>query len=154
MPGVSWLVDTNILLRLLQPDSPDFPHIRECLALLREQGAELLYTSQNLAEFWNVCTRPAAKNGFGLSIAEANRRADLIENRLTLAPDSASTHHQWRRLVVEAEVSGVQVHDARLVACMIVHGIEKLLTLNTGDFARYRKIEAISPKQLLARAGR
>lgn len=25
MPVASWLVDTNVLLRLLQPDSPDFP---------------------------------------------------------------------------------------------------------------------------------
>jgi predicted nucleic acid-binding protein len=153
MPVASWLVDTNVLLRLLQPDSPDFPDIRECLARLWAQGAELFYTSQNLAEFWNVCTRPTDKNGFGLSIAETNRRVDLIERWLTYAPDSASTHHEWRRLVVEAEVSGVQVHDARLVACMLAHGIQKLRTLNAADFARYKKIEAVSPKQLLAEAG-
>jgi hypothetical protein len=30
MPGLSYLVDTNILLRLVQPDSPAYGTIREC----------------------------------------------------------------------------------------------------------------------------
>jgi len=65
MPGLSYLVDTNILLRLVQPDSPQYGIIRECTDRLWASGAELFYTSQNLAEFWNVCTRPADRNGFG-----------------------------------------------------------------------------------------
>jgi predicted nucleic acid-binding protein len=31
---------------------------------------------------------------------------------------------------------GVQVHDARIVAVMNVHGVTHLLTLNGGDFSR------------------
>jgi hypothetical protein len=34
-------------------------------------------------------------------------------------------------------VSGVQVHDARLVAVMKVHGVAHILTLNAADFRRY-----------------
>lgn len=30
---------------------------------------------------------------------------------------------EWRRLVVNYGVSGVQVHDARLVATMLVHDV-------------------------------
>jgi hypothetical protein len=30
MPGLSYLVDTNILLRLVQPDSPEYGIIRQC----------------------------------------------------------------------------------------------------------------------------
>jgi hypothetical protein len=33
--------------------------------------------------------------------------------------------------------SGVQVHDARLVAAMLVHEVTYLLTLNKRDFMRY-----------------
>ena len=44
-------------------------------------------------------------------------------------------------------VSGVQVHDARLVAAMIVHDVTHILTFNTQDFTRYAPdgIIAIDP---------
>ncbi len=44
-------------------------------------------------------------------------------------------------------VSGVQVHDARLVAAMISHGATHILTFNTADFARYAPegIMAVDP---------
>ena len=50
-------------------------------------------------------------------------------------------------LVVTYDVSGVQVHDARLVALMIVHGVTHVLTFNTRDFARYagEGIVAVDP---------
>src|SRR5271163_1467504 len=110
MHGTSYLVDTNVLLRLAQPDSPEHEIIRHCTDRLWAQGAELFFTSQNLAEFWNVCTRPAERNGFGFSVSEADERASMIEARLSLAPDSEATHREWRRIVVTAGVSGVQVH--------------------------------------------
>lgn len=45
-------------------------------------------------------------------------------------------------------VSGVQVHDARLVAAMHVHNVNRILTFNTKDFARFTDIEAIDPTNL------
>jgi hypothetical protein len=114
------------------------------------QGATLLYTSQSLSEFWNVCTRPADRNGFGFSVAETDERTALIEARLTFAPDSEATHREWRRLVVAKKVAGVQVHDARLVAAMHAHQIENPLTLNTQDFLRYEDIVVVSPQDALS----
>ena len=148
MAGDAYLVDTNILLRLVQPDSPEHGTVRACTDLLWAQGAILFYTSQNLAEFWNVCTRPADRNGFGYSVAEADERAGLIEAKLSFAADREATHREWRRIVVAKKVSGVQVHDARLVAAMHVHRIENLLTLNAQDFRRYEDIVVISPQNV------
>jgi len=149
MPGLPWLLDTNILLRLAQLDSASYNTIRQCTELLWDQGSELFYTSQILAEFWNVCTRPAERNGFGFSVLETDERASLIEARLTLAPDSEATYREWRRIVVADAVSGVQVHDARVVAAMHVHAITHLLTLNLRDFRRYRRITALSPEDVI-----
>jgi predicted nucleic acid-binding protein len=101
-------------------------------------------------EFWNVCTRPADKNGFGLTGAEADVRAKLIESRFTLLPDTARIQTEWRRLVVACSVSGVQVHDARLVAAMLAHGVTHLLTLNDQDFARYPGISVLHPRDVAA----
>lgn len=111
MPGSSYLVDTNILLRLVQPDSPEYGTIRQCTDRLWAQGADLFYTSQNMAEFWNVCTRPADRNGFGFSVAETDERATLIEAKFSFAADSEATHQEWRKIVVAAGVSGIQVHS-------------------------------------------
>ena len=146
-------MDTNILLRLVQPDSPEYGTIRQCTDRLWERGADLFFTSQNLAEFWNVCTRPADRNGFGFSVAETDERAYLIESKFSFAADSEATHHEWRKIVVAAGVSGIQVHDARMVAAMRVHGISNLLTLNAKDFRRFSGITVLSPDDVLASFG-
>ncbi|BAU07165.1 MULTISPECIES: type II toxin-antitoxin system VapC family toxin [Fischerella] len=89
------------------------------------------------AEFWNVATRPAAKNGLGLTPTYANRLLQIIERLFPLLPDTPAIYSEWRRLVVTYSVSGVQVHDARLVASMKANGVTHILTFNTRDFASY-----------------
>jgi predicted nucleic acid-binding protein len=142
------LLDTNILLRLLDPADLEYAVVRSAVNSLAARGDELCFVSQNLVEFWNVCTRPADKNGFGLTGAEADVRAKLIESRFTLLPDTARIQPEWRRLVVACSVSGVQVHDARLVAAMLAHGVTHLLTLNDQDFARYPGISVLHPRSV------
>lgn len=116
-----------------------------------QRGAVFCYTSQNVAEFWNTCTRPLDRNGYGLSPQEADRRARLFEDKLRLLPDSLAVHQEWRKLLVVSNVSGVQVHDARLVAAMRVHGVGRILTFNEKDFARYTDIEAVNPRTISAK---
>jgi predicted nucleic acid-binding protein len=87
-----------------------------------------------------------SRNGYGLSPEDADRRATFFEEKLHLLPDSLAIHQEWRRLLVRYAISGVQVHDARLVAAMIVHGIKRILTFNDKDFARYSEIEALTPR--------
>jgi predicted nucleic acid-binding protein len=148
MAGTPYLVDSNILIRWVQPSDPDYPAVASALAALVEQQAVLCYTSQNLAEFWNACTRPVDRNGYGLSPAETDVRAGAFESRLHLLLDGLAVHQEWRRLIVAHDVSGVQVHDARLVAAMRVHGVKRVLTLNERDFGRYEDIEAIHPRSI------
>jgi hypothetical protein len=57
---------------------------------------------------------------------------------------------EWRRLVVEHGVTGAQVHDTRLVASMIAHGITHLLSLNDRDFVRYPDISVVHPQQMVS----
>lgn len=148
-----YLADTNILLRFIAPTDPHHPLVRDLIYSLLTGGEAVCYTSQNLAELWNVCTRPVtSRSGFGLSIEETDRRAQIVESYFTVLPDSEATHAQWRRLVVEYRVSGVQVHDTRLVAAMLVHGLTQILTFNTSDFARYSEITAVHPTALTAQS--
>jgi predicted nucleic acid-binding protein len=151
MAEPAYLIDTNILLRWVKPDDRDHTLVRKTIHHLLRRGAILSYTSQNVAEFWNVCTRPLGQNGFGLSPQDADSRACLFEGKLRLLPDSLAVHQEWRRLIVQHGVRGVHVHDARLVAAMHVHTVQRILTFNDTDFTRFSTIEALHPRSLAAR---
>jgi predicted nucleic acid-binding protein len=146
---MSILADTNILLRRTQPDHPSHTVAVESIAKLLAAGEPVYFTLQNMSEFWNVATRPIANNGFGFSVALALHELETIERFLPVLPDSPAVYGEWKRLVVQHSVLGSKVHDAKLVAMMNVHGIRRILTFNTQDFARY-DIDAIHPKSLLS----
>ncbi len=145
MAIASCLVDTNILLRLTRRSDPQHKIVAAALAHLLGQDATLHYTHQNIAELWNAMTRPLDRNGLGLTVLEAEREVRTIEAGMILPPDSEAVYRGWRRIVVQHSVSGVQVHDARLAAAMLVHGVGHVLTLNVSDFARFSGLTAVHP---------
>ena len=138
------LVDTNILLRSVEPLHPQYSIAVEAVARLLAQDTTVYFTLQNIAEFWNVATRPKDKNGLGLTIPAVVSEVEKIENLLILLPDTPAVYAQWKRIVLDHNVSGVQVHDARLVATMKAHGVTGLLTFDVGDFSRYCGFRAMS----------
>jgi predicted nucleic acid-binding protein len=152
MPGEVYLVDSNVLIRWVQPEGSQFRVVKQAIQRIEELDDTLCYTSQNLGEFWNVLTRPADRNGYGLSPEGTLIRAEQIESKFRLLPDIPAVHTQWRKLLVDYRVSGAQVHDARLVAAMHVHGVNRVLTFNTKDFARFKDILAIHPLDLSSQA--
>ncbi|MGH7967070.1 MAG: type II toxin-antitoxin system VapC family toxin [Candidatus Binatia bacterium] len=77
---MSYLLDTNVLLRVVNKNDPLRPAALSAIRTLRKRKEALHYTPQVVAEFWSVCTRPpSARGGFGLSPAETERRARVIE---------------------------------------------------------------------------
>ena len=146
----SYLIDSNILLRISRRRDPAYRIVDGALERLLKDGTVLYYTHQNIAEFWNVWTRPADKNGFGLAAETAEREIGRFEGMMEFAADSAAIYDIWRQIVRDCCVTSVQVHDARLVAAMLVHGIPNLLTLNVADFTRYAGIiTAVHPGSLI-----
>jgi len=141
---VSVLVDTNVLLRLHEPLHDHHRHAVDATTRLVESAEPVHVTSQNIAEFWAAATRPAARNGLGLSVATTAAEIGRIERVFTLLPDEPAIHAVWKQLVTAHGVIGSQVYDARLVAAMRVHGIARILTFNVADFAPYG-IEVLHP---------
>jgi len=148
MAASAYLLDTNILLRLSQSGGPYDEIVAAAVESLVAARTVLFYTLQNAAEFWNVCTRPLERNGFGLDVVEADRRLRLIERQFLFLPDGDGVYPEWRRMVAQCRVSGVQVHDARLAAVMAVNHVTHLLTLNPHDFVRYAGLTAVHPRHL------
>ena len=146
MPNLPYLIDTNIFLRIVPKTDPDRAIALSSLRKLIENGAELYYTTQVLAEFWTVCTRPpTARGGYGLSPAKTDRKARMIERYCKFVPETIAAHDEWRRLIVAHAIQGVQVHDARLVAVMKRYGITRLLTFEKGNFTRFQGISIVAP---------
>lgn len=145
------LADSGILLRLHEPRDARHVIVRRAVDALEARGDELVTAPQNVAEFWNVSTRPAtARGGFGLSLAVTEQRLQAVERTFTILTEPATAYVVWRRLVVAHAVLGKQVHDARLAALMMVHGITHVLTLNVVDFARYPGLTALDPADVTA----
>jgi predicted nucleic acid-binding protein len=146
---MNYLLDTNILLRLIELAHPQHNEAKEALRILRQQNCVFYILLQNISEFWNVCTRPLDKNGLGLAIAQVDLHLKRFERLFTILPETEEVYKNWRELVVNHSVSGVKVHDAKIVASMKAHGIQNLLTFNAKDFKRYIDIKAVQPKDVL-----
>jgi predicted nucleic acid-binding protein len=142
-------IDTNVLLRFLTPGDPFYPMIRQALIGLRTKGERLCTSPQNIAEFWNVCTRPqTSRGGYGLTVTETARRLKIIERFIIILSEPDDIYSEWKTLILTHSVAGVQVYDTRIVAAMIVHGVNNIITINISDFTRYPKINAIHPKDV------
>jgi predicted nucleic acid-binding protein len=148
MAIASCLVDTNILLRITRRSDSQHKIVDTALAHLAEWGTLLYYRHQNIAEFWNAMTRPASRNGLGLSVVETDREVLAIETGMSLLADNEMVYREWRRIVLQHSVSGAQVHDARLAAAMYVHGVSHILTLNIADFSRFQGLIALHPNSV------
>ncbi len=139
------LLDTNVLVRAVQRSHPACRMAVSAVKALHGKQHVLCVAPQNVAEFWNVCTRPAVVNGLGLSVTATDRYASRLERMFLVLPDSMETFREWRRLVVQHNVMGAKVHDTHLVATMKVHRLDQILTFNMQDFARYEGVTAIHP---------
>ena len=144
-----YLADPNCLLRWAQPHHPLYGVARAAVVELLRRGHRVFITPQNMIEFWNVATRPLSRNGFGLTPAQADRELTRVEAFFPLAPDTPAVYPAWRQLVAAVGVSGVQVHDARLAAVMLVHGLSHILTFNTVDLTRYPGITPVHPQDVI-----
>lgn len=146
---MDYLIDTNVLLRLV--NRQDIQHSVAVNALLHllSQGHSLHVTAQVLVEFWNVATRPTQANGFGWLPADAEKEAQNILSQFSLLQENSDIFQNWLNLVSSLGVQGKQVHDARLVAIMQTHQVKHLLTFNGQDFQRFNHIIVVDPSQLI-----
>lgn len=141
-------MDTNILLRSVQPNHPLCSQATYAVSKLIRQKDAVFFCAQNIAD-WNVATRPADRNGLGLSAEEALQEVSSIEKSLALLPDVPAIYRAWKQIVAAHKVQGVKVYDARLAAIMRVYAVESVLTFNSVDFERFTNVRAIHPSSLV-----
>lgn len=109
---MSYLVDTNVILRSVQKTHPMQLDSSRSFELLIHRGEIVSVIPQNLIEFWAVATRPPLNNGLGMSADEAAQHIAVFKSALELLPDTDSIFIEWEQLVIRHKVLGKQVYDA------------------------------------------
>lgn len=104
---------------------------------------ELVLAPQNIVELWVVATRPKEVNGLGLTPSRAALYMARIMRTFPVLLETPVIHREWQRLVVTHRVFGKKAHDTRLVAAMLVNGVEEIVTFNGDDFRRYSGIKVL-----------
>ncbi len=145
---MSYVLDSNILLRMAQPAHSMHAEATQATTALLRQGQIIHVIPQTLYEFWSVATREVQFNGLGLSVPDTQVELIRIKNLFLFLPDSPSIYPEWERLVTQHSVRGRDSHDARIVAAMNVHGITHLLTFNKDDFKRFSAITVLLPSEV------
>lgn len=144
------LIDTNILLRIANGQSDSlFKKAVDAVEALLVAEHTLYVVPQNIYEFWSVATRPTTVNGLGMTKTEAQRSIETL-SQFRMRQDERSIYQHWIALVEKYDISGKTTHDARLVAAMVRHRIERLLTFNSAHFARFDEIEVWTPEAVVA----
>jgi predicted nucleic acid-binding protein len=148
---MAYLLDTNVLLRIAQPNHAMHREAKQCVHSLLRRKEAVHIVPQIIFEFWVVATRPVANNGLGLSVEDVKRKVRGAESLFRLMLDTQMIYHEWLRLVGAYSVSGVNAHDARVVAAMKVHQVSHLITFNVEDFRRYHgaEITVATPAEIL-----
>lgn len=131
------MLDTNVLLAATDEGRSEH---RDALTVLNDWAAgptDLCTSGQVLREYLSVATRPAKQNGLGLNLPDALENVRAFRGRTTLLAEDSKVADRLLGLLADIECRGKQVHDANLVATMLVHGIGTVVTMNLEDFARF-----------------
>ncbi|MEH2331698.1 type II toxin-antitoxin system VapC family toxin [Nostoc sp.] len=139
-------IDTNILVYASQIQSPFHQAAMETIQGFYDTGVELWISRQVLREYLATLTRPQQfANPLPIAIVIQDLR--YFYNRFRVAEDNSQVTERLLTLMEEIPSGGKQVHDANIVATMLVYGIPQLLTHNTGDFARFSGLITVLPLQ-------
>lgn len=146
---MSFLIDTNVLLRIADDRSPEHSLAEAAVEHLLASNISLFISAQVLVEFWAVATRPDSVNGLGWSTGTAAEAIRGLRDQFPLLAETPDALDRWFEIVDRCQVAGKRTHDARLAALVVSHGLQQLLTFNTSDFPRSWGVEAAHPREFV-----
>ena len=129
-------VDTNVLVRARFAVAPDHAFAR---ARLRDAVSAVdrpRISRQVVREYLAVVTRPQTWSA-PLAMPDALRDVNWFGSAFDVLEDGPEVTRILITLCREIPVAGRQIHDANIVATMLAHDEERLLTFDSGDFRRY-----------------
>jgi toxin-antitoxin system PIN domain toxin len=138
-------VDTNVLVYAHREDSPFHEAAARRLSQLAEGSASWVIPWPCLHEFLAIATHPRIYNPptpLGLALEQV----DVWLEAPTLVLLSESDQH-WpalRALADAGQVTGARMHDARIAALCLQHGVRELWSADR-DFSRFGGLTVVNP---------
>ncbi len=141
-----FVVDTNILLYAVNPDSPDHARARSALEEWRTGGAPWFLTWGIVYEFLRVSThRRVFQDPLTLTQAQSWMDALLETPGLGVLVET-DRHRPVLEELAQAHprASGNLLHDLHTVALMKEHGVSEIRTADT-DFHQFPSVRVTNP---------
>lgn len=138
-------VDTNILVYAHRGDSPWHTPASRVIIGLAEGRASWAIPWPCLYEFLAIVTHPRIYNPpTPLRDARLQMRNLLESPSLVLIGEDEGFFQVLDEILDQSAVSGGSVHDARIAAICMRHGVETLLSADR-DFSRFRSLRVENP---------
>lgn len=136
MMAVKVFVDTNVLLRAMLTDMDLHVEADGWLKRMWQGSAELWISGQVIREFLVQATHPRTLKE-PLPMESVIERLNMITPLFQIADETATARQILLELLRAYPTRGKQVHDVNIVATMLASGVDRLVTLNTGDMKRF-----------------
>lgn len=138
-------VDTNILVYSHREESPFHAKAKQLIGDLRSGPADWSIPWPCIHEFIAIVTHPKIfKVPTPLDAAFASIDAWLAGNNLHLLSESEGYLIQLLEISSKAKLQGARIHDARIAALCLHHGINELWTADR-DFSAFPKLTTRNP---------
>jgi predicted nucleic acid-binding protein len=137
-------VDTNVLLRSFSQNMELHEQAKNLLFELVDADFEMWISRQIIREFLVQCTHPRTFPE-PMPMDDVQKLLDEIQNNFHIADETATVTLQLLELLKTYPTRGKQIHDANIVASMLVNGVDTLLTMNITDFQRYKDRISLIP---------
>lgn len=133
-------VDTNVLVYAAIVSSQFHPRARALIKQLSESSKQWAIPLPCLHEFFAIVTHPRIYSP-AASPAQAWRQIEAwtASPSLVLLSESRSHLDTLGRLVRDGDVRGPLIHDARVAAICIDHGVRELVSQDR-DFSRFAEL--------------
>ena len=138
-------LDTNLLVYAHREDSPFHAQAAQCLLQCAEGRGAWAIPWPCVHEFFAIVTHPRIYHP-PTPIARALDQIDawLESPSLVLLAESEAHWPQLRALIGKARIAGPAVHDARIAALCLQHGVRELWSADR-DFGRYTALKVVNP---------
>ena len=138
-------VDTNILIHAHRKDSPWHRAAAEAVTRLAEGNAPWAIAWPCIHEFFGVATHPKIYKPAS-TVAEAVSQVTewMGSPRLRLLSETQGYWAELSKLAVTRRISGPAIHDARIAALCLQHGVSELWSADR-DFSRYPDLKTRNP---------
>lgn len=138
-------VDTNILVYAHRRDSIWHKGADRRLTELAESGLPWAVPWPCLHEFLSIVTHPRVyKPPTTPEVALRQVESWLECPTLQMIGEVSGYWHVVKQQIVLGKVSGPRVHDARIFAVCVQHGVDTLWTANR-DFSRFSGLKLVNP---------